>query len=148
MPPVSSTGIEERVSLHGPICFPEEDPHIICSICNIVDFMIHNPRHRYCIDCGQRLMGPHICPNETEHSDPTRTQTSIMTRRTQPIPVDNGRTHFSGTFFVPHVRSNLTIHRSDTPFIIQQPICRPRLLERVYKPIRIPHWCRDLQSSL
>ena len=72
-PQVSSTGIEEGVSLHGTICLPEEDPHLTCSICNIVDCMIHNPRHRYCIDCGQRLMGPHVCPNETEHSDPART---------------------------------------------------------------------------
>ena len=37
------------------------------------------------------------------------------------------------------VRSNLAIHRSDTPFIIWQPIHRPRLLERVYKPICTPH---------
>ena len=72
-PQVSSTGIEEGVSLHGTICLPEEDPQITCSICNIVDCMIHNPRHRYCIDCGQRLMGPHVCPNETEHPDPART---------------------------------------------------------------------------
>ena len=33
------------------------------------------------------------------------------------------------------VRHNLTMHRSDTPFVIWQPICRPHLLERVYKPI-------------
>ena len=46
------------------------------------------------------------------------------------------------------VRSNLAIHHSDTPFIIQQPIHRPHLLERVYKPICTPHWCRDLQSLL
>ena len=72
-PQVSSTGIEEGVSLHGTICLPEEDPHITCSICNIVDCMIHNPRHYYCIDCGQRLMEPCVCPNETEHSDPART---------------------------------------------------------------------------
>ena len=72
-PQVSSTGIEEGVLHHEPICLPEEDPQITCSICNIVDCMIHNPRHRYCMDCGQRLIGPHICPNETEHSDPTRT---------------------------------------------------------------------------
>ena len=97
-PQVSSTDLEEGISLHEPICLPEEDPQITCSICNIVDCMIHNPRHRYCMDCGQRLMGPHICPNETEHSDPTRTQTSTMTRRTQPTPMDNGRTHFSGSF--------------------------------------------------
>ena len=65
---VSSTGIEEGVSPHGPICLSEEDPHIICSICNIVDCMIHNPRHCYCTDCAQRLLGPHICPNETFRS--------------------------------------------------------------------------------
>ena len=46
------------------------------------------------------------------------------------------------------VRSNLALHRSDTPFIIRQPIRRPCLLERVYKPICTPHWCRDLQSLL
>ena len=46
------------------------------------------------------------------------------------------------------VRSNLAIHRSDTPFIIQQPIHRPCVLERVYKPICTPHWCGDLQSLL
>ena len=57
-PQVSSTGIEEGVSLHRSICLTEEDPQITCSICNIVDCMIHNPRHR--MDCGQRLMGPHI----------------------------------------------------------------------------------------
>ena len=40
------------------------------------------------------------------------------------------------------VRSNLAIHHSDTPFVIQQPIHRPCLLERVCKPICTPHWCR------
>ena len=37
------------------------------------------------------------------------------------------------------VRSNLDTHLSDTPFAIRQPIRRPRLLERVYKPIHTPH---------
>ena len=46
------------------------------------------------------------------------------------------------------VKSNLTIHRSDTPFIIWQPIQRPHILERVYKPICTPHWCKDLWSLL
>ena len=46
------------------------------------------------------------------------------------------------------VRSNLDTHLSDTPFAIWQPIQRPRLLERVYKPIHTPHWCRVLQSSI
>ena len=44
------------------------------------------------------------------------------------------------------VRSNLDTHLSDTPFAIWQPIWRPRLLERVYKPIHTPHWCGDLRS--
>ena len=40
-----------------------------------------------------------------------------------------------------NVRSNITMHPSDTPFIIWQPIWRPHLRGRVYKPIRTPHWC-------
>ena len=42
---------------------PSEDPHIPCSFCEVIDCMIHNPHHRYCMDCGHRLLGPHICPN-------------------------------------------------------------------------------------
>ena len=37
------------------------------------------------------------------------------------------------------VRRNLAMHRSVTPFVIRQPIRRPRLLERVYKPMHTPH---------
>ena len=95
---VSSTGIEEGVPFYRPICLTEEDPQITCSICNIVDCMIHNPRHRYCMDCGQRVMGPYICPNEMEHSDHTRTQIS---KRTQPTEIENRRTHISGALLAP-----------------------------------------------
>ena len=42
---------------------PSEDPHIPCSVCEVIDCMILNPHHRYCMDCGCRLLGPHICPN-------------------------------------------------------------------------------------
>ena len=42
---------------------PSEDPHIPCSICKVIDCMIYNPHHRYCMDCGHRLLEPHICPN-------------------------------------------------------------------------------------
>ena len=42
---------------------PSEDLHIPCPICEVIDCMIHNPHHRYCMDCGCRLLGPHICPN-------------------------------------------------------------------------------------
>ena len=58
-PPVSSTGMEERIPLNDPICLVEEDPQIRCSVCNTTDCMVHSPRHRYCMDCGQRLMRPH-----------------------------------------------------------------------------------------
>ena len=37
------------------------------------------------------------------------------------------------------VRCNLTVHCSVTSFIIQQPIRRPYLLERVYKPMHTLH---------
>ena len=37
------------------------------------------------------------------------------------------------------VRHNLGMHHSDTPFIIRQPIHRPHLLERVYKPRCTPY---------
>ena len=70
-PQVSSTGMEERIPLSRPICLTEEDPQITCSICNTTDCMVHNPGHQYCMDCGQRLMGPHIFSNEMEHSDPS-----------------------------------------------------------------------------
>ena len=40
---------------------------------------------------------------------------------------------------MPTVRRNLAVHRSVTPFVIRQPIWRPRLLERVYKPMRTSH---------
>ena len=39
----------------------------------------------------------------------------------------------------PIVMHNFTMNRSVTPFIIWQPICRPHLLERVYKPMHTPH---------
>ena len=47
---------------------------------------------------------------------------------------------FSNKKVVYSVRSNLAMHPSDTPFAIRQPIRRPHLLGRVYKPIRTPHW--------
>ena len=56
-PPVSSTGVEERMPLNDPICLTEEDPQIRCAVCNTIDCMMHNPRHQYCMDCGQRLFG-------------------------------------------------------------------------------------------
>ena len=69
-PHVSSTGIEEGISTIGPICLPEEDPQIPCPVCDVVDCMIHNPRQRYCMNCRQRLLGPHTCLNELEHLEP------------------------------------------------------------------------------
>ena len=37
------------------------------------------------------------------------------------------------------VRRSLAVHCSVTPFVIRQPIQRPHLLERVYKPMRTLH---------
>ena len=44
-PPVSSTGVEERIPLNDPIHLMEEDPQIRCTVCNTIDCMVHNPRH-------------------------------------------------------------------------------------------------------
>ena len=38
-------------------------------------------------------MGSHICPNETKHSDFSRTQYSARTNRTQPIEPEDRRIH-------------------------------------------------------
>ena len=76
-PPVSSTGMEERIPLNDPIRLIEEDPQIRCTVCNTIDCMVHDPRHRYCMDCGQRLLGPHVCSNRTEHTDTSRPQNPI-----------------------------------------------------------------------
>ena len=67
---VDSPGMEKRVPTTKPICLPEEDPQIPCPVCDVIDCMIHNPRHRYCMNYGQRLLGPHACPNEREHPKP------------------------------------------------------------------------------
>ena len=65
--PETSTNTTERAPLTEPIHLMTEDPQIRCTVCNTVDCMIHNLRHRYCMDCGQRLLGPHICSNQEEH---------------------------------------------------------------------------------
>ena len=67
-PPDTLTGMAERVPLTEPICLTAEDPQIRCTVCNTIDCMIHNPRHRYCMDCGQRLFGPHVCSNRIERT--------------------------------------------------------------------------------
>ena len=88
-PPVSSTGMEERMPLNDPICLTEEDPQIRCTVCNATDCMVHNPRHQYCMDCGQRLLGRHTCSNQIEHLDPTKTQDSAVTDRILPMEPEN-----------------------------------------------------------
>ena len=110
--------------------------------------MIHNPRHHYCIDCGQRLLGPHVCPNETEHSDPTRTQTSTMTRRTQPIPVDDGRTHFSGSFFVLHAMSCHTLPTYDEAILLDQGVtARARMVPDIHNVLHQIDYSSDPEEA-
>ena len=86
-PQVSSTGIGERDTTSRPICSPEKDPQIHCPVCDVIECMVHNPRHRYCMNCGQRLLGPHACPNERECPEPPIVQYPIpigVTRSTEP----------------------------------------------------------------
>ena len=51
--------------------------------------------------CGQRLMGPHVCPNEIEHLDPSRTQNPTMTSRIRPMEPENGGTHLPEVLLPP-----------------------------------------------
>ena len=92
-PQVSSTGLEEGTCTFGPICLPEEDPQIPCPVCDVIDCMIHNPRHRYCMNCGQRLLGPHACPNEIEHPEPPMVQHPTPQVTTGPIEQEQRRAH-------------------------------------------------------
>ena len=92
-PQVSSTGTEEGTSTIGLICLPEEDPQIPCPVCDIIDCMIHNPRHRYCMNCGQRLLGPHACPNEIEHPGPPMVQHMTPLGATGLMEPEQRRTH-------------------------------------------------------
>ena len=80
-PQVHSTGIGERITTSRPICLPVEDPQIHCPVCHVVDCMIHNLRHRYCMNCGQRLLGPYACPNERECPEPLSTVHPISCNR-------------------------------------------------------------------
>ena len=82
-PQVSSTGIGERASTLRPIYLPEEDPPITCPVCEDIDCVIHNPRHRYCMNCGQRLLGPCACSNERECPEPPIIQYPIPIGVTQ-----------------------------------------------------------------
>ena len=88
-PPVSSTGVEERILLNDPIFLTEEDPQIRCTVCNATDCMVHNPRHMYCMDCGQRLLGPHTCSNQIEHIDTSRIRNLIGTDEIPPMEPEN-----------------------------------------------------------
>ena len=83
-PQVSSRGIGERTSATRQTYLPEEEPEIPCPVCEVIDCMIHNPRHRYCMNCWQRLLGPHAFPNEREHPEPPVVQYPIPMGVTRP----------------------------------------------------------------
>ena len=81
---------------------PSEDPHIPCSVYEVIDCMIHVPHHRYCMECGRRLLGPHICPNVDQdlrrpHTPPQIpreplgiTMSPEQVRRNVPHPMEDG----------------------------------------------------------
>ena len=80
---------------------PEEEPQIPCPVCEVIDCMIHNPRYRYYMNCGQRLLGPHTCPNERECPEPLLVQYPIpigVTRSAeleQRVESSERRAHFA-----------------------------------------------------
>ena len=124
-PPVSSTGMEERMPLNDPICLTEEDPQIRCTVCNTIDCMVHNPRHRYCMDCGQRLLGPHTCSNQIEHTDTSRTQNPIRTDEILPMEPEN----YNPEILLPrHYEPNVEVLEDrvsgNNPLINRDPIIR------------------------
>ena len=88
-PPDTLTGMTERVPLTESICLTAEDPQIRCTVCNTINCMIHNPRHRYCMDCGQRLLGPHICSNQIECTTVAIPQNTVGTDERRPIGTEN-----------------------------------------------------------
>ena len=90
---VSSTGMAERIPTTRPICLPEEDPQIPCPVCDVIDCMIHNPRH---LRCGQRLLGPHTCPNTRDHLEPPIVQHPIPINATEPTEPVQRRAHSPG----------------------------------------------------
>ena len=105
-PPVNSTGVDERIPLTEPICLTAEDPQIRCTVCNTIDCMIHNPRHRYCMDCGQRLLGPHVCSNRMENTIVSRPQNTIRTDEIRPM----GSEHNNSEILLPrHYESNAEV---------------------------------------
>ena len=126
-PPVGSSAMEERIPLSDPISLTEEDPQIRCSVCNTIDCMVHNPRHRYCMDCGQRLLGPHTCSNWIEHTDTSRTQNPIGTDEIQPMKPEN----YNPEILLPrHYEPNVGVLEDrvsgNNPLINRDPIIRPR----------------------
>ena len=124
-PPVSSTGMDERIPLTEPICLTAEDPQIRCTVCNTIDCMVHNPRHRYCMDCGQRLLGPHVCSNRMEHTNVSRPQNTIRTDEIRPM----GPEHYISEILLPrHYEPNAEVLEDrvsgNNPLINREPITR------------------------
>ena len=88
-PPDTSMGMTERVPLTEPICLTAEDLQIRCTVCNTIDCIVHNPRHRYCMDCGQRLLGPHVCSNHIERTTVSIPHNTVGSDERQPIRTEN-----------------------------------------------------------
>ena len=125
-PPVSSTDMEERIPLNDPICLTEEDPQIRCTVCHTIDCMVHNPRHWYCMDCGQRLLGPQTYSNRIEHTDTSRTQNPIRTDEIQPMEPEN----YNSEILLPrHYEPNVGVLEDrvsgNNPLINRDPIMPP-----------------------
>ena len=71
-----------------------------------------------------------------------------MTRRTQPISVDNGRTHFSGAFFVLHATSCHTLPTYDEAILSDQGItARAQMVPDVHNVLHQIDYSSDLEEA-
>ena len=86
-------------------------------------------KHKYTALLQHELQYPYWCLH-----DPITTKSYEISSEID-IETMPHAMYFSGSI----VRRNLTVHRLVTPFIIRQPIWRPHLLERVYKPMHTSH---------
>ena len=74
--------------------------------------------------------------NTVKHFNKQDHKSKLMTEKYSLLPLNPQQLTPVQTAIVRH---NLTVHCSVTPFIIQQPIQRPHLLKKVYKPMHTSH---------
>ena len=95
------------------------------------------------MDCGPRLLGPHICSNWTEHTDTSRIQNPIRTDEIQPLEPEN----YTSEILLPrHYEPNAEVLEDrvpgNNPLINRDPTVRPMSLSSVHSET----FCKDLPT--